>query len=130
MYKQILPFPFATICFCLFLTRCSEGLLWLVVDVAEWHDFAADLPSDAKRCTSTVLSNRQAFLKADVRNRHKVALRRTCSALSFCLSCVVAQIFGVLQQLISSLQQLPAECGHLPPAFIHFCEALLRPFCL
>ena len=129
MHKHILPFPFATIWFCLFLTRCSEGLLWLVVDVSEWHDFA-DLPADAKRCTSTVLSNRQAFLKADVRNRHKVALRRACSALSFCLSRVVAQMFGVLQQLILSLQQLPAECGHLPPAFIHSCEALLRPFCL
>ena len=84
MYQHVMPFPFATICFCLFLTRCFEGLLWLVVDVAEWRDSAADLPADAKRCMSTVLSNRQAFLKADARNRHKVALRRTCSALSFC----------------------------------------------
>jgi hypothetical protein len=54
----------------------APGMLWLLVDVAEWHSFS-DLPDDPKRCESIILSRRRDFLTADVSGRHRVS----CSLL-------------------------------------------------
>jgi len=56
-------------------THCrSPGMLWLLVDVAEWRTFS-HLPDDPKRCVSIILSHRRDFLTADVRGRHMVTLQ-------------------------------------------------------
>jgi hypothetical protein len=100
------------------------GMMWLLVDVAEWRNFS-DLPADPKRCVALLLLNRLDFLKADVRHRHKVAAGSTgVVRVSFFYVCA-PQIFAVLQKLILALQEMPIQIGSLPRAFIDSCVAQL-----
>jgi hypothetical protein len=98
-------------------------MLWLLVDVAEWHSFS-DLPDDPKRCESIILSRRRDFLTADVRGRHRVKLQLAELAPPF-HGFTPPQIFTVLQELLLSLQEMPTQIGSLPSTFIDSCVAQL-----